>query len=210
MTSSDEQLNSENNEQICEIDNDSVSNSSIGSNDLLNQNQEHRHPNIEQVTNCVRETEAVNNVNLPNQNQSCVPVQNDHLRPNIHSITMQNSANPLFGDKTVYEGPVTIYQIVSDGQDKEKWNIDELKKHGSAEFKNISDVTKSSHSSLVKGKTEKQKQLSKCRSKNMFIAGLLISSIVITLYIVIQKQTEENKSSMFCICVTKRVFFEAV
>lgn len=43
---------------------------------------------------------------------------NSALRPNIGSIAVQNSSDITFGNKTFYQGPVTIKQFISDNN---KW-----------------------------------------------------------------------------------------
>lgn len=42
------------------------------------------------------------------------------VRPNIGSIAVQNSSDITFGNKTFYQGPVTIKQYIKD-KDKNKW-----------------------------------------------------------------------------------------
>lgn len=43
---------------------------------------------------------------------------NAALRPNIGSIAVQNSSDITFGNKTFYQGPVTIKQFISDNNNK--------------------------------------------------------------------------------------------
>lgn len=61
---------------------------------------------------------ATHNFNRHNQLVSgysksvCTP--NDIVKPNIGMITLQNTPQAMIGDKTIYQGPVTIHQCVSE------------------------------------------------------------------------------------------------
>lgn len=58
------------------------------------------------------------NIDPPNLCQSSILCTNNDIKPNIGSIAVQNSSDITFGNKTFYQGPVTIKQFV---YDKNKW-----------------------------------------------------------------------------------------
>lgn len=60
---------------------------------------------------------ATKNLDPPNLFQSSVLSAND-AKPNIGSIAVQNSSDITFGNKTFYQGPVTIKQIVRHDKNK--------------------------------------------------------------------------------------------
>lgn len=70
----------------------------------------------------------LNNVNLSSSNgfvmiDKNLHTQNNDVRPTIGSIAVQNSSDITFGNKTFYQGPVTIKQFV---YDKNKWRETKL------------------------------------------------------------------------------------
>lgn len=134
------QLHSTTNENIC--DSDSVS--SIEDLTRTNQNIDDSDSEAEDVIDTVKYTPprrielAIRNSHLQSciQNQSCMSLQNNDSRPNIGSISMQNSANPMFGNKTILKGPVTINNFIADENSTEKWKKTESQQYESAEFAN--------------------------------------------------------------------------
>lgn len=132
------QLHSTNNENFC----DSESVSSIEDLTRTNQNIDDSDSDAEDVIGTVKYTPprrielAIRNSHLQScsQNQSCIPHQNNDSMPNIGSISMQNSANPMFGNKTILKGPVTINNFIADENSTEKWKKTESQQYESAEF----------------------------------------------------------------------------
>ena len=57
-----------------------------------------------------------------NENKEIVSSGNENSRPNIESIVVQNSSDITFGNKTFYQGPVTIKQFLLD---KDRWKRSE-------------------------------------------------------------------------------------
>lgn len=62
------------------------------------------------------------NIEPPNLCQSSVLCGNSDAKSHIGSIAVQNSSDITFGNKTFYQGPVTIKQFV---YDKNKWKENE-------------------------------------------------------------------------------------
>lgn len=58
------------------------------------------------------------NIDPGNLSQSSILCANNDTKPNIGSIAVQNSSDVTFGNKTFYQGPVTINHFV---YDKNKW-----------------------------------------------------------------------------------------
>lgn len=74
------------------------------------------------------------NLNIPNY------ATND-TKPSISSVAVQNSTDITFGNKTFYNGPVTIKQFIFD---KTKW-----KKTDPSEFNNSGYASSSSSNSIT-------------------------------------------------------------
>lgn len=72
------------------------------------------------------------NIEPPNLCQSSVLCANDD-KPNIGSIAVQNSSDITFGNKTFYQGPVTIKQFV---YEKNKWTETESNEKDNLGFVN--------------------------------------------------------------------------
>lgn len=77
---------------------------------------------------------AVRNVDQPSSSRSDAQHQNNDSRPNIGTITMQNSAHPMFGNKTFYKGQITINQFINEENRKDEWKQTESQRHESAEY----------------------------------------------------------------------------
>lgn len=67
-------------------------------------------------------------VNSSNLSQSSILCSNNDSKPNIGSIAVQNSSDITFGNKTFYQGPVTII-YKSLGDDKNKWKETQKSEH---------------------------------------------------------------------------------
>lgn len=134
------QSHSANNENIC----DSESDSSIEVHNSTNQNIEDSDSDAEEVINSVKYTPprlielAIRNRELQScsQNQTCIPLHNNDSRPNIGSITMENSAHPMFGNKTFLKGKITINNFVTEENGNEKWKKTESQRYENADFVN--------------------------------------------------------------------------
>lgn len=75
------------------------------------------------------------NLDPPNFCQSSTLCANNDAKPNIGSIAVQNSSDITFGNKTFYQGPVTIKQFV---YDKNKWKETEPPESDNLGYENSS------------------------------------------------------------------------
>lgn len=75
------------------------------------------------------------NVDPPNLCQSSILCANNDIKPNIGSIAVQNSSDITFGNKTFYQGPVTIKQFFTD---KNKWKETDLPENDNLGYVNNS------------------------------------------------------------------------
>ena len=84
----------------------------------IHQNEEDSDSDADIIINS-REMQLSREVTLPHQNVN-LPSSSQMAVPTIGSISMQNSAHPMFGNKTFYKGKITINNYVSEGNDQEK------------------------------------------------------------------------------------------
>lgn len=80
----------------------------------------------------------------PDGRQSSIMCANNDVTPNIGSIAVQNSSDITFGNKTFYQGPVTIKQFV---YDKNKWR--------ETEFPSSEDTPENDNLGFVNSSTDK-------------------------------------------------------
>lgn len=79
--------------------------------------------------------------NQDGRHSSLMCANNNDTSPNIGSIAVQNSSDITFGNKTFYQGPVTIKQFV---YDKTKWRTSEFpSSEGTPENDNLDFVNSS-------------------------------------------------------------------
>lgn len=81
---------------------------------------------------------AIRNINRSGHSQSMASHQNNDSPPNIGTVTVQNSANPMFGNKTSYKGPVTINQFITEEDNGNKWKKKKTHEYETTEFMNNS------------------------------------------------------------------------
>lgn len=152
----------ENNFDVCSTNRQrSITTNSIGSNNIsivtLDENE-----NDSSVIDSDSDIDEVNNTNdsyneyrnssgivLVNQNidppnlcQSSILCTNNDVKPNIGSIAVQNSSDITFGNKTFYQGPVTIKQFV---YDKNKWRETDTNENDNHGYVNNSTDNISKH-----------------------------------------------------------------
>lgn len=124
----DVNLNSTNHENSSE--NGSESDSSIEVNSRIHQNKDETSDSDAELVinnnNNNRKYETPSGTGLPIRSvsmPSCNP-QSDP-KPNIGTISVQNSAHPMFGNKTFYKGKITINNFMTDDESKENWKKSE-------------------------------------------------------------------------------------
>lgn len=101
------------------------------------------------------------NLDPPTFCQSSIVCTNNDVKPNIGSIAVQNSHDITFGNKTFYQGPVTIKQFV---YDKNKW-----KEAEQAENDNLGYVNSSTDNLSRKEKGKSPKKYFLCNPNSTHI-----------------------------------------
>lgn len=109
------------------------------------------------------------------RNSSILCANND-IKPNIGSIAVQNSSDITFGNKTFYQGPVTIKQFV---YDKNKWKETDVP---SSEAGGVASATENDNLGFINGSTDKLSRM-KMGKKNVSYRIKLFSNILGTLFI---------------------------
>lgn len=84
-----------------------------------------------------REIESSREVSLPHRNVN-LPSSSQMAVSTIGSISIQNSAHPMFGNKTFYKGKITINNYASGGIDQEKCRKTETSAYQSTDYLSIS------------------------------------------------------------------------
>lgn len=126
---------------------------------------------VDEVINCNHSNEfgrpsGIVLLNKNIDNQSSILCTNNDLKPNIGSIAVQNSSDITFGNKTFYQGPVTIKQFV---YDKNKWREAEQTENDNLGYVNNST---DNLSRKEKGKSPKFS----CNSKSSNFIGCIQNS----------------------------------
>lgn len=78
----------------------------------------------------------IRDFNAPSCSQSSVPFPNNDSRPNINSITLTESPNPMFGNQTYLKGQITINNFIAEENSKEKSKKTEPQQDESADYIN--------------------------------------------------------------------------
>ncbi|XP_031623044.1 peptidoglycan-recognition protein LC-like [Contarinia nasturtii] len=170
---------------------------------------------IEEVINCNDKNQCLSssaialankNVDSPNLCQSSILCTNNDAKPNIGSIAVQNSSDITFGNKTFYQGPVTIKQFV---YDKNKWNETEPRtkqyENYNLGYINNSNEDISTHQKYFPNDKEnpcelqkKSKWTKKRTLKRAVIGGVIACSLLAIIIIILQPSSSghhEHSSS---------------
>lgn len=133
--------------------------------------------------------------------QSSLMCANNDIKPNIGSIAVQNSSNITFGDKTFYQGPVTIKQFIYDKNNK--WKETEsppsAPKHDDLGSTNIgSDKLSQMHMENIDQHDEIEKKW-RCSNKQSVygstLAGILVCSLLALILIIKYSTSTPNRDT---------------
>lgn len=100
------------------VDSDSDSDSDSNYNDIVPSSSHHNNINNSTTSGIMMMDKNLDAIMLKHSSA------NNDIKPNIGSIAVQNSSDITFGNKTFYQGPVTIKQFVYDKNNK--WKENEL------------------------------------------------------------------------------------
>ncbi|XP_055315740.1 peptidoglycan-recognition protein LC-like [Sitodiplosis mosellana] len=160
---------------------------------------------VDEVINCNNDNEyrSPNGIVLVNQNidnQSSILCTNNDVKPNIGSIAVQNSSDITFGNKTFYQGPVTIKQFV---YDKNKWKEAEQSENDNLGYVNSSTDNlsrKEKDFPVTKDHPDEIEKKWKCTNKqalaSAIAAGVLACSLLLVIIFVKFNSGDNNNTSI--------------